>query len=48
MKKSYTEQIKDSFIVEFNNARKQYLAELNQKPFIILKGEVFGYKVYQN
>ena len=48
MKKSYTEQIKDSIIIAFNNARKQYLAELKQKPFIILSGEVFDYNVCQN
>lgn len=32
-KKSYVEQIRESFEREFNNAKKQWNAEMAQKPF---------------
>lgn len=33
MKPKYSEEIKSSFLIAFNNARKQAEAEMKQKPF---------------
>ena len=43
-KNDYVDQIRASFLREFNNAKKQYEAEAKQNPFLVAKTSV-GFEI---